>query len=43
MKAGGRKNASSKDVQFISEEAEYFLAGLLDGLSDGESTTPRLG
>ena len=38
MKAGGRKDASSKDVQFISQEAEWFLAGLLDGLSDGVSS-----
>lgn len=35
-KGGGRKNAAFDDVKFISQEAEWFLAGLLDGLSDGE-------
>lgn len=34
--AGGRKDAKWKDLQYISQEAEWFLAGLLEGLKDGE-------
>jgi glutamine synthetase len=34
-KAGGRKNAAFDDTKYISQEAEWFLAGLLAGLSDG--------
>jgi len=30
----GRKDAQYKDTRFISQEAEWFLAGLLDGLPD---------
>jgi glutamine synthetase len=37
MKDGGRKDAAYDDVKFISQEAEWFLAGLLLGLPDGES------
>jgi glutamine synthetase len=36
IKAGGRKNAAYDDVKFISQEAEWFLAGVLQGLPDGE-------
>lgn len=35
IKAGGRKNAAFEDVRFLSQEAEWFLGGLLEGLSDG--------
>jgi hypothetical protein len=31
----GRANAGSEDTKFISETAEYFLAGILDGIADG--------
>jgi len=31
--------AANEDTRFISHEAEMFLAGLLDGLSDGENLT----
>jgi glutamine synthetase len=31
----GRRGASYEDTRFISEEAEYFLAGVLEGLADG--------
>ncbi|KAG8878364.1 hypothetical protein FRB97_002578 [Tulasnella sp. 331] len=34
IKAGGRKNAANDDTKYISEEAEQFLAGILDGLVD---------
>jgi hypothetical protein len=33
---GGRKNAPFKDVQYISQIGEYFLAGVLEGLPDGK-------
>lgn len=36
--AGGRQDAKWKDLQYISQEAEWFLAGLLEGLKDGELT-----
>jgi glutamine synthetase len=32
----GREGAKYDDTKFISEVAEYFLAGILDGLPDGE-------
>ena len=31
----GRKGASYDDTKFISQEAEWFLAGILDGIADG--------
>ncbi|KAG8996930.1 hypothetical protein FRB94_011029 [Tulasnella sp. JGI-2019a] len=34
IKAGGRKNAANDDTKWISQEAEHFLAGILDGLVD---------
>lgn len=40
----GRANAGSEDTKFISETAEFFLAGILDGIADGESVcTFRIG
>lgn len=36
-KAGGRKDAAFDDTKYLSQEAEWFLAGLLEGLSDGTS------
>lgn len=36
LKAGGRKNAAYEDVRFLSQEGEWFLGGLLEGLSDGK-------
>jgi len=36
-KAGGREGAAFEDTKFLSQEAEWFLAGLLEGLSDGMS------
>jgi glutamine synthetase len=36
-KGEGRANAAYPDTKYISQEAEWFLAGLLDGLPDGES------
>jgi len=41
-KAGGRKDAAFEDTKFLSQEAEWFLAGLLEGLSDGMSMSPFL-
>jgi glutamine synthetase len=32
---GGREGAAFDDTKYISQEAEWFLAGLLEGLSDG--------
>jgi glutamine synthetase len=31
----GRVNAAYNDTKFISQEAEWFLAGVLDGIADG--------
>lgn len=31
----GRSAAANDDVKFLSEEAEHFLAGILDGIADG--------
>ena len=31
----GRVNAAINDTKFISQEAEWFLAGVLDGIADG--------
>lgn len=36
----GRTNAANADTKFISQEAEWFLAGILDGLPDSESSLP---
>ena len=38
LENGGRKNAFHKDLAFVSQEAEWFLAGLIDGLPDSAST-----
>lgn len=32
----GRANAQYNDTKFLSQEGEWFLAGILDGLPDGE-------
>lgn len=32
----GRKDAANDDTKYISREAEMFLAGVLEGLPDGE-------
>ena len=32
----GRSDAAYEDTKFLSKVGEYFLAGLLDGLPDGE-------
>lgn len=31
----GRQGAANEETKFISQEAEWFLAGILDGLPDG--------
>lgn len=31
----GRANAANGDTKYISQEAEWFLAGILDGIADG--------
>jgi glutamine synthetase len=33
----GRADAAYDDLKFISKEAEQFLAGILDGLTDSAS------
>jgi glutamine synthetase len=38
IKAGGRANAYHEQLKFISQDAEHFLAGLIDGLQDGMSS-----
>ena len=35
IKSGGRSNAKYDDLKFISQEGEWFLGGVLDGISDG--------
>ncbi len=32
----GRTNAQYNDTKFLSQEGEWFLAGILDGLPDGK-------
>ena len=32
IKDGGRKDAKYQDLRYMSKEAEWFLAGLLEGL-----------
>lgn len=39
-KSGGRKDAPYEDLKYLSQEAEWFLAGLLEGLPDGEQPPP---
>jgi len=36
IKAGGRTNAAYEGLKYLTQEAEWFLAGLVDGLADGE-------
>lgn len=36
LKSGGRKGAAYEDIKYLSQEAEWFLAGLLEGLPDGQ-------
>jgi len=33
----GRADAANEDTKFMSKEAEWFLAGVLDGIADGLS------
>jgi hypothetical protein len=40
LQAGGRSDASYSDTKFLSQEGEWFLAGVLDGIADG--TLPLL-
>ena len=35
IQAGGRKDCKYADMKYMPKEAEWFLAGLLDGLPDG--------
>ena len=35
LKAGGREDARYEDMKLLSQEGEWFLAGLLEGLPDG--------
>ena len=37
LKNGGRKSAKYQDTKYISQECEWFLAGILDGIQDGPS------
>jgi glutamine synthetase len=34
---GGREGAPYDELKYISQTAEYFLAGVLEGLTDGTS------
>lgn len=34
--SGGRSDAAFEDTKFFSQEGEWFLAGVLDGIADGE-------
>lgn len=40
QKNGGRKGAAFEDTKYLSQEAEWFLAGVLTGLSDGQPIPP---
>lgn len=31
----GRKDAQYEDTRYLSQEGEWFLAGILDGIADG--------
>jgi hypothetical protein len=42
LQAGGRGDASYSDTKFLSQEGEWFLAGILDGIADGELDLPSL-
>jgi len=35
LKAGGRSDALYSDTEFLSQEGEWFLSGILDGIADG--------
>ena len=35
----GRPDAKYDDTRFLSQEGEWFLAGVLDGLPDGKSAS----
>jgi glutamine synthetase len=35
LQTGGRSDASYSDTKFLSQEGEWFLAGILDGIADG--------
>jgi hypothetical protein len=35
LESGGRANAAYDDTKFISQEAEWFLSGILNGIADG--------
>ena len=34
----GREGAAYDELKYISQTAEYFLAGVLDGLTDGKAS-----
>lgn len=36
----GRSGAAYEDTKFMSEEGEWFLAGVLDGIADGALSPP---
>lgn len=38
-KGEGREGAAFEDTKYISETAEQFLAGVLDGIADSEPTS----
>lgn len=41
IKTGGRADAKWKDTKYISQEAEWFLAGILNGLPDSKHCDPH--
>ena len=41
-KSGGRKGAQYEDTKYLSQEGEFFLAGVLEGLPDSEAHTMHL-
>lgn len=40
---GGREGAAYDELKYISQTAEHFLSGVLDGLTDGKSTVDSRG
>lgn len=41
LKNGGREGAAYPDTKFLSKEGESFLAGILDGVTDGKCYGPH--
>lgn len=36
LQSGGRKSAKYDDLKYVSQSCEWFLGGILDGITDGK-------